>query len=377
VISAESFADRPCRVAHIVRPAEGGIRAQVRSLLDGLTDVQAIVAAAPGLLQALGRAADAGDLPLPDQIGVYAMVRKGHAVGDWARGTRAHVLHGHGVRYLPLFTVAARRARLPLVVTVHNLLPLPGGLVRLALRRLLRQPTRLIAVSEAVAASIRALIGATDRIVVIRNGIDVDAYAPREDSDRVATRAALGIPADAPLVICIARLSPEKNVASLIEAAPGVLGSGVAPDTCFVVAGDGPERAALAARIDALGMGERFRLLGARSDVSALLRAADVFVAPSREEGLGLAAIEAMAAGLPVVASAVGGLKEVVQDGVTGFLVPPAAPAQISRALLEILTTPERAHAFSAAGRERARICFRAETMLRATRALYAEVAGR
>jgi glycosyltransferase involved in cell wall biosynthesis len=137
------------------------------------------------------------------------------------------------------------------------------------------------------------------------------------------------------------------------------------------IAGDGPDREALAARAQAPELAGRVQLLGARTDTADLLHAADVLVMPSLSEGLGNAAIEAMACGLPVVASEVGGLRFAVDDGHTGLLVPPASPEALAAALKRVLLDPDLRAKFGASGRERARTCFAADTMVDAYVALY------
>jgi glycosyltransferase involved in cell wall biosynthesis len=121
-----------------------------------------------------------------------------------------------------------------------------------------------------------------------------------------------------------------------------------------------------------LGLRDRLHLLGLRDDIETLLRAADVFVQPSRSEGLPLAVLEAMAVGLPVVASRVGGIPEAVRDGETGVLVPPSQPAALAEELRKLLESPERRLELARAGRRRVREAFSLEAMLEKYLALYA-----
>ena len=139
---------------------------------------------------------------------------------------------------------------------------------------------------------------------------------------------------------------------------PAVIDS--VPDALLAVAGDGPEREALAALAAQLGVSERVRWLGLlpHPDVFRFLRAVDAFAMPSRYEGFGLAAVEAMAAGLPVVASKVDGLEEVVDHGCTGFLVPTEESEPLSRAIVNLLSDPARARPMGLAGRKRVESLF-------------------
>jgi glycosyltransferase involved in cell wall biosynthesis len=261
------------------------------------------------------------------------------------------------------------------VVTLHNVVPPNRDIPRLhraILRVTLSRAHRLIAVSEAVARSARVSLGSLRRLVVVRNGVDLARFDDPCLPSRDAMRRALGLPPDAPVALCVARLSPEKDVAAFLEAAALV------PETAanFLVAGDGPLRPSLEQQIELLRLKDRARLLGARQDIPALLRAADVLCVPSREEGLGLAAVEAMASGLPVVATRVGGLPEVVTDGETGLLVAPGDRAALAAALTGLLSSPAYARRLGEAGRARARTCFDHRAMIAATNAVYAEAVG-
>ena len=140
------------------------------------------------------------------------------------------------------------------------------------------------------------------------------------------------------------------------------------------VAGDGPERAALEAAAVRLGIADRVHFLGPRDDVADWLEACDVFVLPSRAEGLGVAALEAMARGRPVVASAVGGLAETVVHERTGWLVPPEDPDALAAGLEALLADPALAQRLGAAGARRVADAFGAETMVSSYEALYREI---
>jgi len=153
-------------------------------------------------------------------------------------------------------------------------------------------------------------------------------------------RAELGIEARQPVLASIGRLHPVKGHRALIEMLPAIVRS--CPRALLLVVGDGPERAAcedLAAR---LGMSRHVRFLGRRNDVPRLLSAIDLVLMPSRSEGLGLAAIEGLAAARPVIAFAVGGLPEVVIDGVNGRLVPPGDCEAFAQAVIETVRDPAR-----------------------------------
>lgn len=363
----------PVRVAHLIRPAAGGMRAHVRILLHA---VPGIVAAPADMLESLSDVVpdppDRYALEISGAYGPAEMLREGINAGCWARRRGATLLHGHGLRLTPLFVAASLASGLPLLVTLHNLVPENLALpIRVLLRSALWRARRIIAVSQAVARSAEAVAPIRGRLTVIPNGVDLDHFAPAAASDRESARKDLGIPRDAPVALCVARLSPEKDVGNFIEAA--ALLAPLLPQTRFLVAGGGPLLPTLRYQVGILRLEPQLTLLGRQDDIPRLLTASDLLCLPSREEGLPLAALEAMAAGLPVVASAVGGLPEAIEEGVTGRLVPPRAPAALAAALRDLLADSAGARAMGRAGRERAAERFSLPGMIAATRAAYQE----
>jgi glycosyltransferase involved in cell wall biosynthesis len=177
------------------------------------------------------------------------------------------------------------------------------------------------------------------------------AYLPNFVADFAAeppaAREALGVPAAAPLVLALGRLHEVKGFDDLIRAIEPI------PDAHLVIAGEGPERAALEALVAARGLGGRVHLAGWRRDVGALLRAADLFVSSSRHEPLGNMVLEAFSAATPVVAVAAEGPREVIRDGVDGALVPLGDTQSLSAAIAAQLADPARRADLAAAGRAR------------------------
>jgi len=205
-------------------------------------------------------------------------------------------------------------------------------------------------------------IASPDRLHVIRNGI----AAPDAPQERGAWPAR-------PLLICVTRLRiPQKDVALLLEALshPG-LGS-----WRLRIIGDGPERPSLVARRDALGLGDRVEILGERRDVAEQLASADAFVLPSRWEGLPYSILEAMRAGLPVVASRVGGVPELVVHETTGLLVQPGSVSQMASALRRLHDDGAVARSFGRAGYLRVQQCFTREAMLARYDTLFRSMLG-
>lgn len=179
-------------------------------------------------------------------------------------------------------------------------------------------------------------------------------------------------PSNAPVVVSVGHLSPEKGHRVLLEAWPAVVAR--VPGARLRIAGDGPERAAMEALVAHLGLGSSVELLGFREQIGNVLADADVFVMPSLEEGLGSAALEAMGMALPVVASRAGGLSEVVADGHTGLLVPPGESQPLAEAVARLLEEPETREAMGAAGLLRVTREFSADRMAAAYLRLYREV---
>ena len=208
------------------------------------------------------------------------------------------------------------------------------------------------------------------KVRTIYNGVDTERYAM---GDRAAARQALGIPPDWAVAGTVGRLDPVKDQAGLIRAFAQTANHG---KSALVIAGDGPSRRQLEAMVSELAIGDRVRLLGERDDVPLILRALDVFVLSSIGEGISNAILEAMATGLPVIATRVGGNVELVQDGLTGCLIEPRRPDALATALTAYFHDPALARAHGAAGRERAAGKFGLERMLAGYTALYRQYAA-
>jgi glycosyltransferase involved in cell wall biosynthesis len=230
-----------------------------------------------------------------------------------------------------------------------------------------------VAVSPALAALARELGDCSDgKLKVIENGVDMAAFGGAA-GERGAARAELGIPADAWVVGSVGRLAPEKCYPLLVRAAAPLLG----PQARLVLVGDGVEAASIRTEIDARGVAPFVAMAGVRHDVPRCLAALDAFALSSRLEGLPLCALEAMAAGLPVVATAVGGLPALIEDGVTGFLVPSGDEQALGRALASLRADPALARAVGERGRAHVRRLYAHDAMVRRYLDLYVSVGAR
>jgi len=214
-----------------------------------------------------------------------------------------------------------------------------------------RRADGLIAVAPEVRSAILSTMRGVpaDKIAVIPNGVDTRRY--RRRGEREKTRAALGLAASDQAVAVVATFKEQKGHRYLIEAAATLAAD--FPRLRYLLIGDGQLRDDLERRIAATGLAGQFQLLGLRPDVPDLLAAADLFVLPSLWEGLPMALVEAMAAGLPVVATEVSGTRGVVVHGETGLLVPPGDGAALARAITALLCDPVLAAGMGVAGRRR------------------------
>lgn len=271
------------------------------------------------------------------------------------------IVHAHNFGPLLYGSVAGRLAgNRPVVYTLHG----PEAALRRDYRRLDRfgLVDRVVAVSDHV----REVVLDTTRIdparvSTIHNGIDVGAYSGGGGGVRERMRESLGLGPGQHAVGVVARLTHEKAHDRLLDAFAAVAGE--REDVRLFLVGDGPLRSALEAKSRALGIAPLVSFLGTRGDVSALLRAFDLFVLPSRIEGLGITLLEAMAAGLGVVASAVGGIPEIV-DGETGRLVPPDDAGALAGAMGWMLDHPAECAAMGGRGRARVESRFSLEAMV-------------
>jgi glycosyltransferase involved in cell wall biosynthesis len=293
------------------------------------------------------------------------------AIAQLATAMRAAgtvVLHAHLTWPLSCWhgVLAARLARASAVVATAQLF-VPLTCVQLALQRVMRLGVdRYIAVSHEVARQLVARLGVPAVMIdVIPNAVSLAEPAPDAEAVAAARRAMDG-GSGWPVVLAVSRLDPQqKGLVHLLGAAARV------PNAIVAIAGEGPERPALEARALSLGVGDRVRLLGFRRDVPALLAACDVVALPSLFEGLPLALLEGMAAGKPVVATAIGGTDEAVVDGVTGLLVPPRDAEALAAALRRVLGDPPLAQRLGDAGRARAVAEFSIERMIERVMGVY------
>jgi glycosyltransferase involved in cell wall biosynthesis len=307
-------------------------------------------------------------LPLPTlRLPGADVLRSVTALGRLARATNAALIHANGSRAMIYGGLAGRSTRRPAIW--HVRIAESDGVTDRALYAL---ATGVIATSQAVARRFRP--GAR-KIRLIPNGVDLARFTPRPPSPEL--RAALGVPPSAPVVLSIGRLTAEKGHRHLLEAAAWL--ERTKPGLHWVIVGDGELEHDLRARARHLGLAAQVHIAGWRDDIPDVLALCDVFVLPSDSEGFGRVLIEAMAMGKVVVATAVGGVPEVVRADQTGILVAPAAPGQLAAAVRSLLDDPARAARLGAQGRVRAESTFGLAAHVDAVERVYAELlrAGR
>lgn len=279
--------------------------------------------------------------------------------------------HVHVMRYaFPSLVLFKPRL---MVHTVNNIAereiePRARWLQRLAYRR----GVIPVAVAREVAVSIERLYGIGNSRVVW-NCIPTHLYASPRIS-RQAWRKKQGFSDEDVLFVCVARFAPQKNHALLISAF--AKGPAADPRAHLVLAGQGVLRAQLQERVNQLGLTNRVHFLGLRMDIPEVLGAADVFALGSDYEGNPLSVIEAMAAGLPIVSTAAGGVPELLQNGNQGFIVQPGHAEQLSEAMVTVLKNPELRQTMGAAAAARAKEKFDVSAMVRAYEELYDEVSS-
>jgi glycosyltransferase involved in cell wall biosynthesis len=297
------------------------------------------------------------------RCGTDISARLAASVGAAVRKERPDLVHTHMVHADIYGSMAARALGLPFISTRHNDDRYLLGPFRHIDRMFMSGVTAIIAISDAVREfHIRAGLPAT-RLVTIHYGLDASPSLPSEITPEQA-----GIPPSAPLVLAVGRLIEQKDHATLVGAFAGVRRA--IPDARLAILGWGRLEERTRAEIHARGIDDAVVLPG-RVEPSSWLERADVFAHSSRWEGFGIVLLEAMLARLPIVATSVSAIPEIVHDGTTGTLVPPGNEKALSAALVSLLRDPERRDAYGAAGWQRARDEFSSARMTDRTIAVY------
>ncbi len=320
-----------------------------------------------------GQAGSLGSKVIPWEPESALDFRSAHHLQKLFREEKIDLVHIHHPRAYWPASQAARALGLPCAATVHLLAremaeaPVPfrsfkrwayGAMEGWLLRQRIDQ---VIFVSE----NARSRMGPVSRAVTIPNGIDL---RPVQQNSRETLRAALCAPKESVVVVGVGRLHPQKGYDVLLEALALLQ---PAPETLRLwIVGDGEEHAALEAQTRALNLQDTVQFLGAREDIPDLLRAADIFVLPSRFEGMPYILLEAMAAGMAIIASEVGEVGNIIEENKTGFLVPSGAPAGLAKRIKTLSQSPKIRKEFGAAARAKTGN-YEAEPMVRRLTGVY------
>ena len=365
--------DRPVKVLRVIaRLNMGGPALHVAYLTDGLKkrgyDTTLVAGSLARGEDSMAFVADARDVPVIriDELGreisplrdLVATFRLARLI----RRERPQILHTHTAKAGTVGRVAALLAgsrRPPIIVhTFHGHVlrgyfgPLRSLFFRLLERWLASRTTALIAVSPQVRDDLVSLgVAPRERFVVIRLGIELDERVAPEQNGRVESRRYLGIPDDRFAVGWIGRMTAVKRTDDVLVAFKTLRESGIDATLCMV--GDGPDRASLEQRAHELGIVRDTLFLGYQEDVAPFYAAFDALVLPSSNEGTPVSVIEALGAGRPVVATRVGGVPDVVRDGLDGFLVEPGATEELAERLGRLARDPALRERMGRQGRER------------------------
>lgn len=359
----------PMRVAILMRPATGGMRRHLETLLR-LRNRERIL---PVLFAPDDFASLANELEVPfvpfnfssrpapiiDNRSVRKLVRLVEGQFD--------VFHAHGVRGLWLGASVADQAHIPVVFTAHNLLPPLPLIPRFALSSMIKRVGQMISVSQAIATTYVDNGLSVKQLDIIPNGVNLARFTKPEEGAEIRKRYL--IEENAPLIVAVGRLATEKGFDLLISAFRH-LRLQMPQAHCMIVGGGEEEE-----NLRQYGWGEaNLHFVGAVEEPAPYFHAANVIAIPSRMEGQGIVALEAMAARKPVVATRIGGLVETIEEQVTGTLVPPHDPFSLSNALSVLLSSPPLGLAMGVAGRRRVESRYTAEQMVSRTENLYANI---
>lgn len=350
---------RPFRIVHVVSSLQvGGLEHFVIRMAAGQiaaghhVSILALRSGGP-----LARTAAEHGVPIRQLTASGRLGRVLQAVVAFA-ATRPEIVHGHNATTIQYSLIARRCTRAKIVLTAHGR---GKSDHRAPTSAEWRGLDAVAAVSEAVADEVRALV-LPARLSVIRNGIEPGAPT----KSRAEVRAELGMN-DTPAAIIVARIDHLKGHRTLLEAWSRL----PLPRPILLIVGDGAERGAMEALSADLQLQQCVRFLGFRSDVADLLAAVDLFLLPSLTEGLPLSILEAMSHGLPIVATRVGGIPELVTDGVHGALVPPEDAAPLAAAVARLMADSALRTACGEAGRQHVAANFSFAQMLNRYNALY------
>ncbi|HHW74846.1 MAG TPA: glycosyltransferase [Firmicutes bacterium] len=359
---------------YLLRPSGGGMRKHLQQLLHYFSRDYGVYLGAPRDHKPAGIASipegSFFELPLTGGISPLADLFTFRRLRTLLLTIRPSLLHIHGFKAALIGLPAAHLARIPVLITVHNYpAHRVGSHLSAALHWTGARRVHYIAVSSSLAGELAAWGIPPGKISVIHNGIDPAAF--ESTADRFAQRRNGG----RVVVGTAARLAPQKGLLYFVKAA-AVLAP-LFPQVRFMIFGEGPGRPSLERLARRLGLGGRLLFCGHSYDLPRRLAGIDIFVLPSLTEGFPLILLEAAATGCAMVASQVGGIPELIENGVQGILVPPADVTALARAIASLIRDPVKAGRLARACRDRVRSRYSLEQMLFRTASLYRQLAGK
>jgi glycosyltransferase involved in cell wall biosynthesis len=286
----------------------------------------------------------------------------------YLRRNRVGLVHSFGFYSNLLAIPATRLARsCPVIASQRELGNLRSELHTRIHARALRYADRVLVNSPVIVERLRSRGIPESRVTVVPNGVDLSRFHPRVGNGAVVNGAVT--------IATLGNLRPEKGIGDFVEAAALIRSR--APSCRFVVWGDGVSRAELEKRASELGLNGSLELRGATGEPEEAMREMDIFVLPSHSEASSNSLLEAMASGLPIVATRIGGIPEMVEHGTNGYLVPARAPNELAERVLDLVRDPQARRRFGAESERIARERFSPAHMLRDIESLYDEVLGR
>ncbi|AIS52162.1 putative glycosyltransferase [Thermoanaerobacter kivui] len=346
------------KVLHIIRRSEGGMKKHLLSLVRLLDKEKYQIAIFCSFDQETqeylkGLGIQVFEVDIDDGINFKKDYKAIKSIRKIVSEFKPDIVHMHGAKASLVGRIACYNKPVKSVVTVHNFLNynnmnLYKKKLILGLSKILDKKTsQFIAVSNALKNDLILNQNVDkNKIKVVYNCIDTTFY----DETSFDLRKELNLPENSFVVGSIARLIPAKGVQDLIKAASILKNI----NAYFVIAGDGPFKEELQKMIEGLNLKDKFFLLGYRRDIPAFLRNLDVFVLPSHEEGFGISVIEALNEGIPVVATKVGGISEIIEDGINGILVEKGNHIELAKAIQRLLTDEELRKRLSLKGKNSA-----------------------
>ncbi len=365
------------KLLQIVRPTEGGIGRHIITLVGGLKEEFDVTVACPQKSALEDKLVSENIKTLPLPLDGEVSLKKDYAsfniLRKFMRKEQVHLAHAHGAKAALIARPAALWAGVPSIYTVHNSIfnenwPAWKNNMAAVVEHILSWPTGcILTVSNALGEEIKYRQKISySKIKVIHNGIQFNSFGNSNFQHKFKEK--LNIPPSRTVIGTVARMAPQKGLSVLIDAAEQLIGK---YNVHFLIVGDGPLRGELEERIRLSSINDYFTLTGVVKDITQAYSAMNIFVLPSITEGLPFTILEAMAFSLPVVATSVGGVPEIIKPGECGFLVPPGDHIELASKIAYLIDCPGIRSEFGYRGRQRVHDKFDASKMIGETKGIY------